>query len=1365
MVEGGRKQCGLKYIVCLFSSTILCISGQTTLQAVWMVPFTSHPTSSFVYNASSSVAALALGIQTVYKQSILPGHVFNVSLIDTDCSSKQSMGALVDLLFQQNVDVVFGPPCSQVVQPVGELLSYRDVPLLNWVSLGQTIGYKEDHDTYIRTMAPISSLGGIMTLFYYYTGWRRLVMISSEGDDYKSGAITIETNLKSHASNGFLIAHHYSDVNINATAAEIDQILSNIIHEGRIIILVIPRVELRTYMLQAYLLGMTSGDYQFLFTDMQLADNEDMTVINSDMLWKQGDQYDTAARQAFENVLYFVLGHTSHEVSEWSAEAFSAYNDTFAGRRDVPEPTEPDEFASYLHDTVILYAKTLNRSLTYGLTGSGSDIFAWSSVEFFKGLSGDVVMNQQGDRQPTFFVYDMNSSGIFHLVANLQYTIDESLRRVNTTSTFTKIIWGDGRTTDDPYIPPDIPACGFFNENCPPESSSENYLIIIVPVCLTMLVILLALFLIFRWWRSERNLQNMSWKIDYNDLNFNFSSKKMHSSMRTSKGLNSSAGSLDSTTLSGTIRSGATSTQTLRHSITRGQIFTTVAMLKGEMVAVKLTTRKKINADRKFLLHMKHLHELKHANLTTFVGVCTIPEKICSVWEYCSKGSLQDVIENDDIHLDTMFKLSLALDICQGLEYLHKSAIRHHGNLRSSNCVIDNRWVCKLTDFGIQRLKPARDSVETIGEHAFYARLFWTAPEILRKILRKESYAHTSEADIYALGVIIKELLCRNEPYCAETHLSPQEIINKIAKPDDPDDIFRPAIADTELDSEYSQANMVYLIQRCWAEDPEVRPAMKSIIRTLNKLNPYKKASVVDNMIAMMEKYTNNLEEIVAERTEQLQEEKLKTDALLYRMLPKKVAEDLKVGRAVQAEAFDSVTIYFSDIVQFTNLASESTPLEIVALLNSLYTLFDAIISHYNVYKVETIGDAYMIVSGLPERNGNLHVKEIAGVALSILQSVMTFKIPHKPDRQLEIRIGLHTGSVVAGVVGLTMPRYCLFGDTVNTASRMESNGKPLKVHVSPSTKEALDEFPEFLVEERGEIPIKGKGMMRTYWLSGLYIADEEVCMETDQYLKLVEPDKPLEDKHADEYTSHGTSNLTGTELKVCDIVEGKISVADSGISMDKGTNDKIGNTLLSTDSTSGEDIDVDNGNPEFSKDVKRIESVAENETEVSADAGLKTDNENSKRAQGDFSLTQFFCETFNRNQNTFGHIETKTLSEEHYQTPDEKTRAEKQSHSLTSLEHFKVSDNQDRKTVRKKKKTVNKRGKNYNKMKTKQQPRDQNSSSDEESLEFRKERFNNKLEENRKAKFRPPARNSATNFMTVHNNWFQDDLLPDELS
>uniref|UniRef100_A0A3P9CHD3 guanylate cyclase n=2 Tax=Haplochromini TaxID=319058 RepID=A0A3P9CHD3_9CICH len=214
--------------------------------------------------------------------------------------------------------------------------------------------------------------------------------------------------------------------------------------------------------------------------------------------------------------------------------------------------------------------------------------------------------------------------------------------------------------------------------------------------------------------------------------------------------------------------------------------------------------------------------------------------------------------------------------------------------------------------------------------------------------------------------------------------------------------------------------------------------------------------------------------------SQHLEEEKRKTENLLYAMLPKHVANQLKEGKKVDAGEFKECTILFSDVVTFTNICAMCEPIQIVHMLNSMYLQFDRLTTVHNVYKVETIGDAYMVVGGVPIPVSS-HAERVANFALGMIIAAKEVINPITGG-PIQIRVGLHSGPVLAGVVGEKMPRYCLFGDTVNTASRMESHGLPNKIHLSPTVYQALKNKC-FVIQKRGEIEVKGKGSMTTYFL------------------------------------------------------------------------------------------------------------------------------------------------------------------------------------------------------------------------------------------------------------------------------------------
>ncbi|XP_061758281.1 uncharacterized protein LOC133553975 [Nerophis ophidion] len=265
------------------------------------------------------------------------------------------------------------------------------------------------------------------------------------------------------------------------------------------------------------------------------------------------------------------------------------------------------------------------------------------------------------------------------------------------------------------------------------------------------------------------------------------------------------------------------------------------------------------------------------------------------------------------------------------------------------------------------------------------------------------------------------------------------------------------------------------------------------------------------------------------DKTEDLRRQRQLAEDLLHQMLPKSVARQLRRNKHVEAESYEKVTIFFSDIVGFTSISASCTPLQVVGMLNNLYLCFDTRIDSYDVYKVETIGDAYMVASGLPERNGDRHADEIAKMALDLVAAVRQVSIPHMPDQRLQLRAGIHTGPCVAGIVGSKMPRYCLFGDTVNTASRMESTSLPQKIHTSSESYLALTKDNAYELQLRGEIEVKGKGKMKTYWLLG----HKNFSVQNDSLVCHWNPNKARKKKKvvASSDVSVGNSSVTVQSL------------------------------------------------------------------------------------------------------------------------------------------------------------------------------------------------------------------------------------------
>ena len=256
---------------------------------------------------------------------------------------------------------------------------------------------------------------------------------------------------------------------------------------------------------------------------------------------------------------------------------------------------------------------------------------------------------------------------------------------------------------------------------------------------------------------------------------------------------------------------------------------------------------------------------------------------------------------------------------------------------------------------------------------------------------------------------------------------------------------------------------IVDLMQQCWSGDAEFRPTFALISPILTELSGAK----------YKDKY---------------QPPETQNEDLINQMLPPKVAERLKKGLKVEPEEYAEVTILFSDIVGFTDMSSKMKPELVMDMLDRLYTAFDELTKQHGLFKVETIGDAYMVVAGIPEAKVD-HTLRIARMGHGMIKAASQIEIDRNDPSMgnVNIRVGYHSGPVVASVVGSMNPRYCLFGDTVNMASRMESNSIVGKCHVSEATaalmKKQMGKKHEFSIVSCGMTTIKGKGTVETFFV------------------------------------------------------------------------------------------------------------------------------------------------------------------------------------------------------------------------------------------------------------------------------------------
>lgn len=982
-------------------------------------------------------------------------------------------------LWTQQVAAYIGPQETCVHE--GRMAAAFNLPMISYYCTHRDPSNKLDFPTFARTRPPDTQISKSVVALLLAFNWTQVsfLYLDDASSQYQPVAETILNTLSGAGvtvrdiRTWNTIYHH--GFMVNPFDALVEQTHAN----TRIYLVLGHYYEHVGLMVSLQQRGLLShGEYFVVGIDIEQYDPARPEKYLRGMLM---EKVEPLAAQAFQSYLGIVptapvsFATFANEVNKYmEREPFNFPNPLglFGGAKQISAE------AAYLYDAVHLYANALMSVLADGgKPKNGTAIVAaLKGSRYLSAMGYHVYIDENGDAAGNYTVLvrgtvrNIRNQTVLGLMPAGTFS-HKSFNSSNSSNNdalpdlnlYRRIDWVGG------VRPAAAPRCGFGGENCVNYTGEISAGIAGGALLLLGLVSLV----LYRNWRYEQELDSLLWKIDFREV-------QVHENEREQQSLKQTRSTHP------LIRTSQVSLSSNPDADFRyTTIFTPIGLYKGQLYAIKKVRKKSVDITREMKKELKLLRDARHDNICAFIGACTEPPNICIISEYCTRGSLKDILENEDVKLDNMFIASMVADIIRGVIYLHESPIRFHGSLCTSNCLVDSRWVVKLTDFGLFAFKQGIEDNSTDMQHmsAKCLKLLYRAPELLRQG-PSSLVMGTQRGDAYSFAILLYEMHVRRGPF-GETGLTPMQCLQKVMQPQDQVHPYRPSLQPLETAFDCVSE----CLRECWVERPEDRPEFKTIRTKLRPLRKGMRPNIFDNMMAMMEKYANNLEALVDDRTDQLQEEKKKTDALLHEMLPRCVADQLKKGHKVDPEHYEQVTIYFSDIVGFTAMSAESSPLQVVDFLNDLYTCFDSIIGHYDVYKVETIGDAYMVVSGLPLRNGDLHAAEIATMSLHLLSAVSEFKIRHRPTNRLLLRIGIHSGPVCAGVVGLKMPRYCLFGDTVNTASRMESSGVPLKIHCSWQCRQLLERLGGYQCQERGVISMKGKGEQRTYWLMG---EDEE---------------------------------------------------------------------------------------------------------------------------------------------------------------------------------------------------------------------------------------------------------------------------------
>jgi serine/threonine protein kinase len=601
------------------------------------------------------------------------------------------------------------------------------------------------------------------------------------------------------------------------------------------------------------------------------------------------------------------------------------------------------------------------------------------------------------------------------------------------------------------------------NEGKVEGDSWETTVAITVPIS-TVVLGILAGYISFQKFKYWRLLNRNDWHIPIEDIVFYYDSRN-NSSNRSSSLFARSARSL---------QSAQTTMDQKEFDALVDKVLQWPGKWKGYDIGVRLLEIQQIqDLTTKMKQEMLIIRDrIAHPNVVKFFGLTVVENEKYVIGEYCRKGSLADVLQDNKITMSLDFKLALALDVCLGMCFLHHQHIIH-GNLKACVCFVDAKWTVKVGDWEFLKLLTLdnEENAMVAGEmykgsftkHPVSSRELWVAPEVLRAHYKCKL---TPECDVFSFAILLQEIYSQEEPYVEYLGTSSiKEILHGICSTN-----LRPKI---QLDIPMS---IRQIMEIAWTDNPVSRPSFGQILQLMKRNNPQRK-SVMDSVIQSMEDYTKHLEDCVEEKTIELESTKKQMKVMMSSIIPETIANSISNGEfAVHEEekVLGVICVEITNENDFANLHSKAK----VQKLTDMCSYLDLLGNKYSAFRYNSFGTSFMIVIGVGDVNNNKGhdvALKTAHMCLDILthEHIEDSNCRSEDLSMVKLCIGAHVSRTTTGIVETDTPQFVLFGDLPDVVRSLARSSDASKIHISMGLRKMLLSTNNFSTERSGLLIVK----------------------------------------------------------------------------------------------------------------------------------------------------------------------------------------------------------------------------------------------------------------------------------------------------